>query len=255
MSVSGDIAGAAARIQGGTATQDDHNLVGMYFPNASAADLGSIAQGVAPEGAVFGGDHLTVMTPDAMTDERLAGVGSTINKNDVALAKHNAAMGREDGLAAKAGGLDKTLENAEYQRTVSLKTSMHGFAGETPEQTEARLAEEARQKGEGKSGIGEMLAGLFTVGAGAFALKRANDEIGGKLNTHDDMTAKNQGYNLLTGSSALQGFNDFGREPFVVAGLDEGIAAKASLPGKGHQQQQQVAQSQQSSGRERSLPA
>lgn len=125
-------------------------------------------------------------------------------------------------------------EAAIYQQTATAQTALNALPGESPEQTEARLKEEAAKQDQGKSGVGSLIAGLFSGAVGMFALKHATDEIGGKLTAQDDRESRITGHDMLIGGNLLA-FNDFSRlnphvrEPGIEAGLAEGASRAASI--------------------------
>lgn len=90
------------------------------------------------------------------------------------------------------------------------------------------------QQEEERGGVGSWVSALFSGAVGMFALKHANDEIGGKLTAQDDRDSRREGYTMLAGGNLLA-FNDFSatnphvREPGLEAGLAEGASRAASI--------------------------
>lgn len=138
----------------------------------------------------------------------------------------------------------------QYAQQAATQTDMN-IMNNTPGGS-AQVTQQEEQK---KEGIGTMLAGLFSGAVGIFALKHANEQVGGKLTPEDDVASRATGYDMLVGGNVLS-FNDFSssnphvKEAGLEAALAEG-ASRAAAIGRG--QQQQVARNDAGGGMGRSL--
>ncbi len=146
------------------------NAVG---PNLNADQLGKIATGEVPGGlggtlGTEGGAAMAADDPSAMTDRAQAGVNSTATARDVALAEMHARHGNNvaaENVAGGAAALDEATDRAAYAAQADMQTAMNALPGETPDQTRARLEEEAAKKGgqdTGLAAIGGMVAGFMS---------------------------------------------------------------------------------------------
>lgn len=187
---------------------------------------------------------------ESMTDRDLAQVGSTVSDNDIARAEMLARQGEVEAaqnVAGNAGGLNEDLERAELAQA-GADYMMNARAGESVSQYEDRKQQEAKENNKSE-GIGSMVAGFFTGAMALAGLKKATDAITGNLTPQDDMAAKHEGFMLVAGNqNSVQGYRDFGSEPVVDAGIDEGIARAASL-GNAMGQQTTVARADAGGGR------
>ncbi len=144
--------------------------VGGDAPSALGAGAGAVGGGV-------GGDGLSPDSVEAMYDRQMAGRGSTVTNEDIKRAEMHARHGNSEAarnVGAGAGGLEETIDRAEFNQKAGADYMMNARPGESVDDFEKRQ-EEQQEKGPGlgQRAMETLMAGLAVFGLGQTATQQA----------------------------------------------------------------------------------